>query len=106
MTRIPAWLLRHRITIERYRGDSAYGPLYDPPDEDVPALVSETIRLVRAPDGRQVVSSAQLLLDLDTDVPAGSRITLPSGRTTVPISIATVDAPGLPVPAHREVSAE
>ncbi|WP_257032529.1 hypothetical protein [Streptomyces sp. 1331.2] len=104
--RVPGWLLRHRITVEPYLGDSAYGPVYGPPVPDVPALVSDTVRLVRAPDGRQVVSSAQVLLDPDSVVPAGSRITLPSGRITTPITVATVDAPGLPVPAHVEVSCE
>lgn len=106
VSRVPRWLLRHRITIEPYEGDSAYGPVFGPPVVDVPALVSEDVRLVRAPDGRQVVSSATVVLDLDTTVPAGSRITLPSGRTTVPITVSIVDAPGLPVPAHREVSCE
>ncbi|MFD4659339.1 hypothetical protein ACFWP2_27340 [Kitasatospora sp. NPDC058444] len=105
VTRVPRWLLRHRIVIEPYVGESAYGPVYGPP-HDVPALVSEAARLVRAPDGRQVVSSAQVVLDLDTDVPAGSRITLPTGRATVPITVSTVDAPGLPVPAHKEVTCE
>ncbi|MFJ1708571.1 hypothetical protein [Kitasatospora sp. NPDC088346] len=106
VTRVPGWLLHHRITIEPYQGDSAYGPLYGPPVTDVPALVADTVRLVRAPDGRQVVSSAQLLLDPDTAVPAGSRITLPSGRATTPISVSPIDAPGLPVPAHTEVMCE
>ncbi|MER6360096.1 hypothetical protein [Kitasatospora sp. NPDC001527] len=106
VTRVPRWLLRHRIVIEPYVGESAYGPIYGPPLDDVPALVSESARLVRAPDGRQVVSSAQVVLDLDTDVPAGSRITLPTGRTTVPITVSTIDAPGLPVPAHKEVTCE
>ncbi|WP_371517991.1 hypothetical protein [Kitasatospora sp. NBC_01300] len=106
VTRVPEWLLRHRITIEPYLGESAYGPAFGPPVVDVPALVSESVRLVRAPDGRQVVSPAQVLLDLDTTVPAGSRITLPTGRTTVPITVSTIDAPGLPVPAHQEVMCE
>ncbi|MFD7738414.1 hypothetical protein [Streptomyces sp. MJM8645] len=106
VTRVPGWLLRHRIIIEPYLGESAYGPVFGPPVVDVPALVSESVRLVRAPDGRQVVSSAQVLLDLDTTVPAGSRITLPTGRTTVPITVSTIDAPGLPVPAHQEVMCE
>ncbi|WP_405018171.1 hypothetical protein OHV05_15390 [Kitasatospora sp. NBC_00070] len=106
MTRIPGWLLRHRITIEPYLGDSAYGPTYGPEQTGVPALVAESIRLARAPDGRQTVSTAQVLLAPGTTVPTGSRITLPSGRTTVPISVATLDAPGLPVPAHVEVVCE
>ncbi|MFJ5883463.1 hypothetical protein [Kitasatospora cineracea] len=105
MTSVPGWLLRHRVSVEPYLGDSAYGPTYGPAIE-LPALVSESTKLVRAPDGRQVVSSAQVLLAPGADVPTGSHLTLPSGRTTVPISVATLDAPGLPVPAHTEVMCE
>ncbi|MFF5495764.1 hypothetical protein [Streptomyces aquilus] len=104
--RVPGWLLRHRITVEPYLGDSAYGPQYGPPIEDVPALVAETIRLVRDREGREVTSTAQIIAAPGLDCPAESRITLPDGRTTRAISVAHHTAPGLPVPQSTEVSAE
>ncbi|WP_328361397.1 hypothetical protein OG800_26440 [Streptomyces sp. NBC_00445] len=103
---VPAWLLPHRITIELYLGDSAYGQQYGPPVEDVPALVAEKIRTVRDREGREVTSTAQIIAAPGLDCPAESRITLPDGRTTKAISVARHTAPGLPVPQCTEVSAE
>lgn len=106
MTRVPRWLLRHRITIEPYRGDSAYGPVYGPPAADVPALVAETVRTLRDRAGREVVSTAQIIASPDLDCPAESRITLPDGRITRAISVAHHTAPGLPGPQSTEVMCE
>ncbi|MGW1770642.1 hypothetical protein [Streptomyces sp. NPDC002104] len=103
---MPDSLLRHRVTVEPYRGDSAYGPIYDPPAQ-VRALVIASVRQVRrASDGREVVSSAQVIAAPGLDCPPGSRLTLPSGRTTTAISTADHSAPGLPVPACTEVVCE
>ncbi|WP_343242680.1 hypothetical protein [Streptomyces sp. SID8111] len=105
---VPAWLLRHRISVEPYAGDSAYGPRYGPPVEDVPALVAFRIRVVRDREGREVTSTATIYAgpDLAAQCPPESRITLPDGRTTRVIAVAAHTAPGLPVPESTEVSCE
>ncbi|MFE0877314.1 hypothetical protein ACFW4X_21065 [Streptomyces smyrnaeus] len=102
---VPGWLLRHRVTVEPYRGDSAYGPTYDAPFE-VRCLVAETVRTVRDTEGREVTSTAQIIAPADLDCPAESRIILPSGRITRALNVAHHTAPGLPVPESTEVSAE
>lgn len=101
---VPGWLLRHRITVEPYTGDTAYGPAYGPPVEGVPALVSEVVRTVRDREGREVTSTAQFIAAPGLDCPPESRITLPSGRITTALSIARHTAPGLPAPQSSEVS--
>ncbi|ARX85630.1 hypothetical protein SMD44_05094 [Streptomyces alboflavus] len=106
MTRVPRWLLRHRVTIEPYLGSSAYGKRYGPAVADVPALVAETVKPLRNRDGREVISTAQIIAEPNLDCPAESRITLPDGRTTTAISVAHHTAPGLPVPQCTEVMAE
>lgn len=106
MTGVPGWLLRHRITVEPYAGDSAYGPTYGPAVGDVPALVAETVRTVRDKDGREVTSTAQIIAEPALDCPAESRITLPSGRITRALTVAHHSAPGLPVPESVEVMCE
>ncbi|WP_432110788.1 hypothetical protein [Streptomyces sp. YPW6] len=106
MTRVPAVLLRHRIRIQPYRGDSAYGPTYGPPAEEVPALVDASPRMVRAPDGREVLAAATFIAGPDVDCPPGSRVTLPDGRNATALTVARHTAPGLPVPACTEVSCE
>ncbi|MEV0559451.1 hypothetical protein AB0I27_39145 [Streptomyces sp. NPDC050597] len=102
---VPGWLLRHRVTVEPYDGDSAYGPTYRPPFE-VRALVGETRKLTRNREGVEVTSTAQIITAPGLDCPAESRITLPSGRTTKAISVAHHTAPGLPVPQSTEVMCE
>jgi hypothetical protein len=104
--KVPAWLLRHRVKVEPYAGDSAYGPTYGPPVEGVPALVTLAVRTVRDREGREVTSSATVIAGPDLDCPAESRITLPDGRTTRAIAVAKHTAPGLPVPESTEVSCE
>ncbi len=64
------------------------------------------MRQVRATDGREVTSTAQVIAAPDLDCPAGSRLTLPTGRTTTALSVARHTAPGLPVPACCEVMCE
>ncbi|GHA19411.1 hypothetical protein ACFOOM_10180 [Streptomyces echinoruber] len=103
--RVPGYLLRHRVTVEPYDGDSAYGPTYRPPVE-VRALVAEGTRLTRNREGVEVASTAQVITAPGLDCPPESRITLPSGRVTKAISTAQHTAPGLPVPACTEVMCE
>ncbi|MGW2587560.1 hypothetical protein ACWCYZ_40905 [Streptomyces virginiae] len=106
VTRVPEVLLRHRIRIEPYIGESAYGPRYGAPVPEVPALVSPSVRMVRTPDGRDVTSGSQIIAAPDLACPPGSRVTLPDGRVTTALSITRHTAPGLPVPACSEVMCE
>ncbi|MEU0719050.1 hypothetical protein ABZ498_17965 [Streptomyces lavendulocolor] len=103
--RVPAWLLRHRVTVEPYDGDSAYGPTYRPPVE-VRALVAEANKVTRNREGVEVTSTAQIITEPGLDCPPESRLTLPSGRVTKAISVANHTAPGLPVPQSTEVMCE
>lgn len=105
VTRVPPSLLRHRIGVEPYQGDGAYGPVYGSLVVH-PALVSSTVRMVRAADGRAVTSTAQIIAAPDLNCPPGSRVTLPGGRVTTVIASTGHTAPGLPVPASTEVMAE
>ncbi|MGW0686547.1 hypothetical protein [Streptomyces sp. f51] len=97
--------MRHRVVVEPYDGDSAYGPTYRPPFE-VRALVAEATKLTRNREGVEVTSTAQVITEPDLDCPAESRLTLPSGRITKALSVANHTAPGLPVPQSTEVMCE
>lgn len=100
---IPGWLLAHTVTIEVYRGDSAYGPQYDTP-VTARALVEEKIRTVRNARGEEVTSSTTVFLRPDQECPPESLLTTHTGRTASVITSAPHDAPGLPTPDHREVT--
>jgi hypothetical protein len=99
---IPGWLLRHRITVEPYRGDSSTGPLYGPATE-VRCFVDEQTRAVRTPGGEDVTSSSTAYAAPGTRVPPLSRVTLPSGRQTTVIAALDRDGGGLPTPDHVEI---
>ncbi|MEU3945461.1 hypothetical protein [Streptomyces sp. NPDC029526] len=102
MSRIPGWLLRHRITIEHYRGESSTGPVYGPPQE-IRAFVDEQTRAVRTPAGEETTSSSTAYCAPGTTAPPLSRVTLPSGRTTTVIAALSRDGGGLPTPDHTEI---
>ncbi|MCX5607040.1 hypothetical protein OHB39_05515 [Streptomyces sp. NBC_00047] len=105
VTRVPPSLLRHRIGVEPYLGDGAYGPAYGLLVVH-PALVSHTVRMIRAADGRAFTSTAQIIAAPGLDCPPGSRVTLPDGRITTALVSTGHTAPGLPVPACSEVMTE
>ncbi|MFF7829721.1 hypothetical protein ACFZCM_31350 [Streptomyces rochei] len=102
MSRIPNSLLRHRITIEPYCGDSSTGPLYGPP-QTVRAFVDEQTRAVVSPGGETVTSSSTAYCAPGTTAPPLSRVTLPSGRETKVIAALSRDGGGLPTPDHVEI---
>ncbi|WP_445524801.1 hypothetical protein [Streptomyces cyslabdanicus] len=105
MSRIPGWLLRHRITVEPYRGASSTGHIYGSPQE-VRAFVDEQTRTVRSPGGEEVTSSSTAYAAPETTVPSLSRVTLPSGRTTTVIAALKRDGGGLSTPDHVEIQLE
>lgn len=100
---MPGWLRRHRVDIEPYKGDSAYGPRYRPVVAQVRGFLDQQTRLVRAADGSQVTSTSTFYCLLSVDAPAGSRVTLPDGRRTTVIAALRRDGKGLPTPDHLEL---
>jgi hypothetical protein len=79
MTRIPSYLLTHRVGLECRRGQSGNGPVYDI-KRDIRCRL-ETIRTwLPGKDGAVATDVSYLLVNADLDVPAQSRVTLPDGR--------------------------
>ncbi|MCX5362879.1 hypothetical protein OG864_29715 [Streptomyces sp. NBC_00124] len=105
MTALPAWLLRHTITVEPYRGTGAYGEVFGDPAAAA-ALVAETVKHIRDATGAITVSTAQVYAGPTLDCPVGSRVMLPDGRITRALTVAHHTAPGLPVPQSTEVYCE
>lgn len=102
MAHIPDWLLVHTITVEPTDGESPYGPTYGEPIT-VACNWQGEVRLVRASDGTEVVSSGTAFIRLDgAPIPTGSRVTSPDGTTYVIATLRHDDA-GLGAWQHREV---
>lgn len=105
--RLPDLLLRHQVTVEPYAGAGATGDVFGPA-VTVAAFVDRKRRLVRADDGTETVSETRVLCQLDalTEVPARSRVTLPTGETSKVITARRNDGGGLPTPDHWELVLE
>lgn len=100
--RVPGFLLRHTVTVERFLGDGPTGPTFGPEDA-VRCFVEDGVRLVRDREGREVVSTARVYTTPDVaEVPAESRVAV-AGRTTHVIAAHLRDGGGLPAPSHREL---
>jgi hypothetical protein len=100
--KLPGIWLRHEVTVEPYLGVGPSGPQYGP-TVVVRAFVEERTRLVRSPEGDEVISSATVYARLGPSCPAKSRVRLPSGRRTTVIAELRHDGGGLPTPDHLEV---
>lgn len=106
MAGIPRRFLVHTVTVENYLGDTSKGPRYAAP-RTVRCLVDEQTRGVRTPAGEQVTSTSTVYAGPEEKtVPAFSRVTLPSGRTTKVIQTKNRDAAGLGTPNHTEIQLE
>lgn len=103
---IPAFLLRHRVTVEPYVGETgAHGPAYGPPVLVRCFLESKT-RTVTDPHGNKVVSSGTFYARTDEALAActaKARVALPDGTKTLVIIAHPHDGGGLPTPDHLEV---
>lgn len=97
------------VTVEAYAGSGAYGDVYAAPVNVTPCVVEDTRRLVRVQTqdaaGREQVSSTTVYAPLGTVCPAGSRVTA-GGRTARVLAVARLEAHGLPLPEHLEISLE
>ncbi|MBG0560724.1 hypothetical protein [Actinoplanes aureus] len=98
------------IRVEAYEGSGAYGDVYGSPVDVGPCVVDDTNRVVAVQtqdaEGTEAVSSTTVFCPPDANVPPGSRITLPGGRTARVLATSRLDAHGLPLPEHVELSLE
>jgi hypothetical protein len=104
--RIPRALLPHTIKVEAYLGSGPYGDAWDEPVTIRHAQVDDKRRVVRAPDGSEVVSETTVRLELHHQIPPGSRVTVwpgtPLERTATVISASLLTFPG--APSHVELA--
>jgi hypothetical protein len=96
------------VAVERFIGSGAFGDEYAAV-ETVLMAVDDKRRLVRAPDGSEVVSETTLAHPVTvTAIAPRSRVTLPAtfgGRTSLVIT-SSVGISGLPTPDHVELAIE
>jgi hypothetical protein len=90
----------HHVTLTPKTGDGGYGPTFGAP-VDVACFVDDTVQLVRAPDGEQVVSSSTVYSAVDApDGPPGSTVAFADGRVATVITQALRTSGPLDLPDH------
>lgn len=99
MVRIPAKLLPHTVTVERYLGQGAYGDVYAPAEVVERANVEDRVTMVRDTKGTETVSNATIYLEPPAEpIQPGSLITRWSGTpyevTSRVITAGLFDHPG------------
>jgi len=98
------------ITVEAYRGSGGFGDVYAPAAQVTPCVVEDTNRTVTVQtgdaEGQERLSSTTVYAPPNAVIPAGSRVTLPTGRTAHVLAVSYLDAHGHPLPEHWELSLE
>ncbi len=102
MRRLPKRYLPHKGLVS-YRpklGEGTYGPQYGDPVVPKRAAIDDKRKLIRAADGRELMSQSRIALDLEHLMPVGSLVTIWRGRAnereTTALVVAVADWPGLP----------
>lgn len=94
----------HSVTVETKQG------IYDTYGTPVTisCFVDETTRLVRSPNGNEVVSSTTITAhpDLATVLVQGARVTLPSGDVTTILTRSLAESGDLDLPDHVTAACE
>ncbi|PSK95771.1 hypothetical protein CLV30_12823 [Haloactinopolyspora alba] len=95
----------HRVTVEPYEGEGAYGPIYGAPVADVACYVENRRQLVRDRTGAEVVSDTTIYAPVERAglFPPGSRVALPDHTpvaATLVISTSPLTSGGLGLPDH------
>lgn len=87
------------VTVETLTGSGGEGDVFAAP-VTVPCFVEDERRLVRGPDGREVISETTLYAPAGTtSLAPGSRVTLTSRVATI-IAAAVLDGGALDLPDH------
>lgn len=94
---LPAALTPHSVTVRHKTGDGAYGPVHAEPVTVSRCQVDERTTLVRDSSGAEVVSSTTVRVRPGYgSAPAGSLVTLPSGREATILGVAHFHHPPAP----------
>lgn len=99
---IPAFLLRHSVTVEPFEGEGPFGPEYGDA-ATVVCFVDDKAQKVLDATGAEVVARTVIYMPLDTVCPTGSRVTV-NARQAVVLAALRRDGGGLPTPDHLEVA--
>jgi hypothetical protein len=100
----------HTIRVEQLLGAGGHGDVFASPVDVDRCVIDESTRRVAVQtqdaSGAEAVSSSTVFCPPGTIAPAGSRVTLPSGRITRVLAVAVLDAHGLDLPEHVELALE
>ena len=103
----PFWF-PHRVLVKDAIASGGRGPRLGD-SREIEAEVKDEQRLVRTPDGKQIVSSSTVTVPLEANVPVGSEVTVWPGsvaeRTTTVLAVGR-DENDPPLPSQLILSLE
>ncbi|TCO64384.1 hypothetical protein [Actinocrispum wychmicini] len=93
----PNFVLPHAVAVRPYLGPGPYGDVFGDPVVVRRAFVEDRRRLVRSPDGEEVVSETTVRTRRNERIPLGSKVTVwqgtPHERTATVITVSVLDHP-------------
>lgn len=92
----------HEVKVEAFAGEGADGPVFAA-SAMVRCRVNDGRRYAPGADRTEVLAETVIYMPTGTVCPAGSRVTMPDGRTTLVSRSSPRNGGILPTPAHLEV---
>lgn len=98
------------VVVEAPAASGSHGPRFATAVGVPNCIVQDGVKQVRVQtggaSGQSKVSTCQVLAPPDASIPAGSRVTLPSGRVTFVLTSDVLTDNGLELPEHLELMLE
>jgi hypothetical protein len=96
--KIPKYVLPHRVTVIKFKGSGAYGPIWDDanPIKNVPCRIDPQIKNIKGSNGNDVVQQAEATFHPDYKIGIGDKIQWDLMGTTYTAELITpIDAMGI-----------
>lgn len=85
--RIPRWLRNQKVEVEVFMGRGAYGPIYDEVKVEEWVRFEPSTKLIRTPEGEEVVAAAKAWFPETSKIKQQDRVTF--NERTYEVSTAT-----------------
>jgi hypothetical protein len=96
---LPEYFTPHTVVVQALTSGGGMGDTYAAP-RDVAGFAQDEQKQVRAADGTEVVSTGQVTVNFDEDIPVGSLVTVwpdsPAAREAVVVGISRNEHPNFP----------
>lgn len=96
--KIPRYVLPHRVTVIKFKGSGAYGPVWDEtnPINNVPCRIDPVVKKIKGSNGDDVIQQAEATFHPDYKIAVGDKIQWDLMDTEYRIeTVSPIDAMGI-----------